>query len=98
MLLSLLALPFAFYFVYNIAREGFGERAARATVLTLALFPTSFFFNAVYTESLFLALSAGSIWALRVRRDLLLACCFSWFATATRNVGSSSLCLSPTSG
>ena len=74
-LLSLLALPFAFYFVYNIAREGFGERAARATVLTLALFPTSFFFNAVYTESLFLALSAGSIWALQVRRDLLLACC-----------------------
>ena len=42
--------------------------------LTLAVFPTSFFFNAVYTESLFLALSAGSIWALRVRRDLLLAC------------------------
>jgi hypothetical protein len=86
-LLSLLALPFAFYFVYNIAREGFGERAARATVLTLALFPTSFFFNAVYTESLFLALSAGSIWALQVRRDLLLACALAAFATATRNVG-----------
>jgi hypothetical protein len=86
-LLSLLALPFAFYFVYNIAREGFGERAARATVLTLALFPTSFFFNAVYTESLFLALSAGSIWALRVRRDLLLACLLAGLATATRNVG-----------
>ena len=86
-LLSLLALPFALYFVYNIAREGFGERAARATVLTLALFPTSFFFNAVYTESLFLALSAGSIWALQVRRDLLLACALAAFATATRNVG-----------
>jgi hypothetical protein len=86
-LLSLLALPFALYFVYKIAESGWGEKAARATVLTLALFPTSFFFNAVYTESLFLALSAGSIWALQVRRDLLLACALAAFATATRNVG-----------
>jgi hypothetical protein len=86
-LLSLLALPFAFYFVYKIAESGWGERTARTAVLSLALFPTSFFFNAVYTESLFLALSAGSIWALRVRRDLLLACALAAFATATRNVG-----------
>jgi Mannosyltransferase (PIG-V) len=86
-LLSLLALPFAFYFVYKIAESGWGERAARTAVLSLAVFPTSFFFNAVYTESLFLALSAGSIWALRVRRDLLLACALAAFATATRNVG-----------
>jgi hypothetical protein len=56
-------------------------------ILTLALFPTSFFFNAAYTESLFLALSAGSLWALRVRRDLLLACLLAGLATATRNVG-----------
>jgi hypothetical protein len=86
-LLSLLALPFALYFVYNIAREGWGERTAQVTVLTLAVFPTSFFLNAAYTESLFLALSAGSLWALRVRRDLLLACALAAFATATRNVG-----------
>src|SRR4029453_505014 len=86
-LLSLLALPFAFYFVYKIAESGWGERTARTAVLSLAVFPTSFFFNAVYTESLFLALSAGSIWALRVRRDLLLACALATFATATRNVG-----------
>ncbi|MEJ7631595.1 MAG: hypothetical protein WKF28_03760, partial [Rubrobacteraceae bacterium] len=39
------------------------------------------------TESLFLAFSAGSIWALRVRRDLLLACALAGLATATRNVG-----------
>jgi Mannosyltransferase (PIG-V) len=86
-LVSLLALPFALYFVYRIAEDGWGEHAARVTVLTLALFPTSFFFNAAYTESLFLALSAGSLWALRVRRDLLLACLLAGLATATRNVG-----------
>ena len=86
-LVSLIALPFALYFVYRIAESGWGERAARVSVLTLALFPTTFFFNAAYTESLFLALSAGSIWALRVRRDLLLACVLAGLATATRNVG-----------
>jgi hypothetical protein len=86
-LVSLLAFPFALYFVYNIAHEGWGTRVAKVTVLTLALFPTAFFFNAAYTESLFLALSAGSLWALRVRRDLLLACLLAGLATATRNVG-----------
>jgi Mannosyltransferase (PIG-V) len=86
-LVSLLALPFALYFVYRIAEDGWGEHAARVAVLTLALFPTSFFFNAAYTESLFLALSAGSLWALRVRKDLLLACLLAGLATATRNVG-----------
>jgi hypothetical protein len=86
-LISLLALPFALYFVYRIAEDGWGARVAQGTVLTLAFFPTSFFLNAVYTESLFLALSAGSLWALRVRKDLLLACSLAAFAAATRNVG-----------
>jgi hypothetical protein len=86
-IVSLLALPFALFFVYRIAENGWGERAARVAVLALALFPTSFFFNAAYTESLFLALSAGSLWALRVRRALLLACLLAGLATATRNVG-----------
>jgi hypothetical protein len=86
-LISLLFLPFAFYFIYNIALEGWGERVARDTVLILALFPTTFFLNAAYTESLFLALSAGSLWAMRVRKDLLLACVLAALAAATRNVG-----------
>lgn len=86
-LISLLAFPFALYFVYRIAEDGWGARAAQGTVLTLAFFPTSFFFNAVYTESLFLAFSAGAVWASRVRRDLLLAGILAGLATATRNVG-----------
>src|SRR3712207_6505156 len=86
-LISLAALPFALYFVYRIAEDGWGTRTARGTVLALAFFPTSFFLNAVYTESLFLALSASSIWAARVRKDLLLACLLAGLATATRNVG-----------
>lgn len=86
-LLSLLFLPFALYFVYQIALDSFDERVARGAVLVLAFFPTTFFLNAAYTESLFLALSAGSIWALRVRKDLLVACVLAALASATRNVG-----------
>jgi hypothetical protein len=86
-LISLLFLPFAFYFVYHIALEGWGEREARGTVLLLAFFPTTFFLNAAYTESLFLALSAGSLWAIRIRKDLLLACALATLAAGTRNVG-----------
>jgi hypothetical protein len=86
-LISLLFLPFAFYFIYHIALEGRGERVARDTILILAFFPTTFFLNAAYTESLFLALSAGSLWAMRVRKDLLVACVMAALAAATRNVG-----------
>jgi hypothetical protein len=84
---SLAALPFALWFAYQIADELHGASVARAATLTLAFFPVAFFFNAAYTESVFVALSAGAIWAARVRRDLLLACLLAGLATATRNVG-----------
>lgn len=86
-MVSMVALLFALYFVYGISADGWGEPVARRTVLVLAFFPTAFFLNSVYTESLFLAFSAGAVWAARVRRDLLLAAVFVAFATATRNVG-----------
>src|ERR671910_2984360 len=86
-LLSLLFLPFALYFIYYIALDAFDEKVAKGAVLILAFFPTTFYLNAAYTESLFLALSAGSLWAIRVRKDLLVACVLAALAGATRNVG-----------
>jgi hypothetical protein len=35
----------------------------------------------------FYALSAGSLWAVKVRQNLLLACVLAGFPAATRNVG-----------
>jgi len=86
-LISLFCLPLALFFIYRLALDCGGERVAKGTVVCLAFFPTSFFFNAAYTESLFLALSAGSLWAMRERKDLLLACVLAGMASATRNVG-----------
>jgi len=70
-----------------LAEHLYHARAARAATLALAFFPTAFFLNAVYTEALFLALAAGSVWAARVRRDLLLAGVLGALAAATRNPG-----------
>jgi hypothetical protein len=86
-MISLLCSAFALFFVYRIAENLYGDRAARASTLTLAFFPTAFFLDAVYTEALFLALTAGAVWAARVRGNLLLAGVLGALAAATRNLG-----------
>jgi Dolichyl-phosphate-mannose-protein mannosyltransferase len=86
-LISLLAAPVALFFLYRIAENLYDTRAARAATLSFAFFPTAFFLNAVYTEALFLALSAGALWAALVRRNLLLAGLLGSLAAATRNLG-----------
>ncbi len=63
-----------------------GRRAADATVLLLAFAPLSFFFTAVYTESLFLALSVGAIYAAR-RDRWALGACLAGLAALTRVTG-----------
>ena len=85
--ISLLCTALALYFVYRIAENLYGVRAARASTLALAFFPTAFFLNAVYTEALFLALTAGAVWAARVRGNLWLAGVLGALAAATRNLG-----------
>jgi hypothetical protein len=85
--ISVAALLPALYFLYQLTERLFDRRAARAAILAFALFPSAFFLNAVYTESLFVVTSIGTIWALRVRRNLVLACVFAYFAMLTRNVG-----------
>jgi hypothetical protein len=84
---SLVSTLFALFFVYRIGEKLYDARAARAATLCLAFFPTAFFLNAVYTEALFLALTAGTLWAALVQRDILVAGLLGALAAATRNVG-----------
>jgi len=84
---SLVSTLFALFFVYRLCEKLHDARAARAATLCLAFFPTAFFLNAVYTEALFLALTAGAVWAALVRRDFLVAGLLGALAAATRNVG-----------
>jgi hypothetical protein len=84
--ISLAALAVALVLLHRLTSLELGPRAADATVLLLAFAPLSFFFSAVYTESLFLALSVGSIYAARQRRWKL-ACALGGLASATRITG-----------
>ncbi len=70
----------------RLAALELGEAAAGATVLAVAFFPTSFFLTAVYSESLFLALSAGAFLAARTGRPAL-AAALGALAAATRSIG-----------
>ena len=86
-LISLVATPFAMYFLYGVAEKLQGVKPARIAVIAFAFFPTAFFLNAAYTEALFAAFTTGSFWAAYVRRDLLLAGILGALAAATRNFG-----------
>lgn len=68
-----------------VEREA-GRAVSRRTLLYLAVFPTSLFFAAAYTESFFLLVSVGAFLALRERRWVL-AGALAALATLTRQVG-----------
>lgn len=62
---------------------------ARSRVWTIAfllLYPASFFFAAAYSESVFFALAAGALLAIKRKYWILAACCIA-LASATRLVG-----------
>jgi hypothetical protein len=82
---SLVALGVALVLLHRLTELELGRRAADVTVL-VAFAPLSLFFSAVYTESLFLALSVGSIYAAR-RGRWRLACGLGGLAAATRVTG-----------
>jgi hypothetical protein len=76
----------ALVFLHRLVGLDHDRAVARNAVLVTALFPMSFFFSAVYSESLFLALSVGAIYAARLDR-------WAWagvlgaLAAATRSAG-----------
>jgi hypothetical protein len=66
---SSLALAFALYGLHRLTSLETGSReAARLAVLVTAFAPMAFFFSAVYSESLYLALSVGAFWFARKGR------------------------------
>jgi len=80
------SLACALYYLYQLVRLDFKETIAKNTLLLLMLFPTAFFFGAVYTESFFLLLIVLSFYLAR-KGNFFLACLFGLFASATRLAG-----------
>jgi hypothetical protein len=85
-LISNLALLGALAVLYRLVRLDYGDTVATRTVWLFALFPTAFFFSAVYAEALFLLLTVASIYCART--DLWgRAAAFGFLAALTRNTG-----------
>ena len=76
----------ALIFLWKLIREDYSEKIANLTVFALTFFPTSFYFGAVYSESLFLLLSVSSFYLVR-KGHFLSASVLGAVASATRVFG-----------
>jgi hypothetical protein len=92
-LLSSLALALGLYGLHRLTtleaarlRIAGGRELARLAVLSCALGPMAFFFSALYSESLYLALSVGAFLCARRGRWGAAACCAA-LTSATRSTG-----------
>jgi hypothetical protein len=97
-LLSLIALALALYGIHRLTTlelarggrlslgNGHGGEVARLAVLLTAFAPMAFYFSAVYSESLYLALSVGLFWSARQGRWALVGV-LGALAGATRSTG-----------
>lgn len=85
-LVSLAACLAAFVLLHRLALPRLGEDGARRAVLYLALFPTALFLQAVYAESLYLALALAAF-LLAERGRWLGAGAAAGLALLTRPVG-----------
>lgn len=68
MLISRVAFVGALTLLYVLARLDLDREGAQRAVLYIAVFPFSFFYSRVYTESLCLLLSLAAVWLFRTRR------------------------------
>lgn len=84
--ISLASFAGALYLLHRLTELELGRRSADAAVLLISFAPLSFFFSAVYTESLFLLLSVGAVLAARQDRWRL-ACLLGVLVTLTRPNG-----------
>jgi hypothetical protein len=71
---------------YRLAAQELNDGSALRSTIYLTIFPTSFFFLAAYSESLFILLSIGSILSSR-RGHLWLAGILGFLASLTRLTG-----------
>jgi hypothetical protein len=84
--LSNVALLIGLTYLRALLAMDFDEDLAPRTITYLLIFPTTFFFSCVYSESLFLGLTVAAFYYTRTSRWLL-ACILAALATLTRSQG-----------
>jgi len=85
-LISNMTFIVAMFGLWKIVRIDHKRKVAINTLILLVLFPTSYYFASVYTESLFLALAVWSFYAAR-QKKWFYAGLLGGLASATRIIG-----------
>ena len=85
-LLSITFLFLALFYFAKLIREFHKEIDYKLPLMLLLIFPTAFFLNAIYTESLFLFLSIAAFY-YALKKNFVLAGIFGFFASLTRITG-----------
>lgn len=84
--ISLASLFGGMIYIHKIVLLDFNEKTAKLSVLLLSIFPLAFFYQAVYTDSLFLFLSTASFYYAR-KKSWLLSGVFGFLTCLTRLAG-----------
>lgn len=74
------------YYFYKLVVLDYPEKIARWATIALAIFPTSYFFNAPYTEALFLLIFSLTMYTAR-KENWILAGIFAGLGVITRPSG-----------
>ena len=84
--ISAICLPVALVFLYKLINLDYSKKFALGVIAILLLYPASFYFNAIYSESLFLMLVTLSFYFFR-KEKYFWASFFGFFASLTRVFG-----------
>ena len=77
---------FGLLFLYKLLEHEYDRSVARRAIFYVSIFPSAFFFSAVYTESLFFMLTVASFYYMRAHRWWM-AAAIGFFAAMTRVEG-----------
>ena len=86
LIISFISTFFACFYLYKLARTHLKKKASFRAAFYLLIFPTAIFLSAIYTESLFMALSIASVYYAR-RNKWWASGILGFFATLTRPQG-----------
>ncbi len=85
-LISNLSIIGALFYLYRLVNLDFEESVAKKTIFITLAFPTAFYFNAVYSESLFLFLTVAAFYHCR-QKQWFIALILASLSAATRLAG-----------
>lgn len=86
LIISHVSLIVGLYYLQELIKLDYSKAVAKKVVILMLLFPTSFYFGSLYTESLFLMMIVTSFYAIRLK-NAKEAIVLAAFSSATRIIG-----------